>query len=205
MAGGIDLAVFDPGENLVLSLFPEPLELGHLSLLTGLGQRLDRIDLQLFVQSLDLLPSQARNIQQVEESGWYRCEQVVVKFKFTGREEGLDLLGEGLADTGHVPQPLFLDNGPEIFLHGLEGPGSRKIGSYLEGILPLDFHHGTNSLQHLDYVLLIHSQQLEEILNRNRRKSESRDFSYMYLSEFHSSSSSKESNEKVSYILTRNR
>jgi hypothetical protein len=123
VAGGIDLAVFDPGKNLFLSLFAEALELGNLSLVTGLGQRLDRIDIQLFVQGLDLLSAQARNIEQVEETGWYRGEKLVVKFQFSGCKEGLDLLGQSLAYARDVPQALLLDDGPEVFLQGLESPG----------------------------------------------------------------------------------
>ena len=177
MAGGVNLPVFDSGKNLFLSLLPEALELGYLSFVTDLGKRLDRIDVQLFVQSLDLLATKARNIEQVEKSWWDGGEKLVIKFEFPGREEGLDLLRKSLAYAGHVPQALFPDHGPEILLHSLEGPGARKIGPYLEGVLPLDFHHGPDSLQYLDYVLLIHSHQLEELRNRNRRKSESKNFS----------------------------
>ena len=44
MPGCISLAVLDPGEDLFLGLFAEALELGDLSFVTRLGQRLDRID-----------------------------------------------------------------------------------------------------------------------------------------------------------------
>ena len=187
MPGGISLAVLDPGEDLFLGLFAEALELGDLSFVTRLGQRLDRIGVQLFVQGLDLFPAQTGDVEQVEQPGWHRSEKLVVKFEFTGSKESLDLFGEGLADAGDFAQSPFFDYGSQVFLHGLESPGSRKISPDLEGVLPFDFHHyfhhRSDALQNFDYVFLIHFQQLEELPKRNRRKSESMDFPNPHLPE----------------------
>ena len=176
VAGGIGLAILDPGKDFLLGLLAKALELGHLSFVTGLGKRLDRIDVQLFVQGLDLFTAQAGHLQQIKQAGGDGGDQVVVELEFTRGEEGLDLFREGLADTRDVPKALFLDDRTEVLLHGLEGPGARKIGPYLEGVLPLDLHHGADSLQNLYDILLIHCLHLESFRQRDRRKSGFRGF-----------------------------
>ena len=124
----------------------------------------------MLVEGLDLFPAQTGHLQQIKQAGGDGGDQIVVELEFTRGEKGLDLFREGLADTRDVPEALFLDDRPEVLLHGLEGPCPGKVGSNLERVLTLDLEHSPDPLEHLDYVLLIHFSHLEEERGRNRSK-----------------------------------
>ena len=94
--------------QLLLGGFAESGQLGHAPGLAGFLQLLDGADLKLLVERLDLLGAQPRDGKQFENSRRKIRAQFLEVFERSGGGQLFDLARDGLADSRHFQQGLFV-------------------------------------------------------------------------------------------------
>ena len=79
-------------EDFFLTLFAEPIQLGHLARFTRRFQRLNGFNAELVVEPLDLLGAHALNIQHLDQPGRDGGFEVGVVLQLAGLEQFRDFL-----------------------------------------------------------------------------------------------------------------
>jgi len=138
-APGVLLARGNGGGDVVGGLFSEAGHGGDFPFRHHRGEFRDGGDTELFPQCLDLFRSEALQFEELEERLGKLLPQLVEIAQFTGGHQLGDLVGDGLADAGDLPECFRCRGLFEIAREGLQGPRRVRVGANLEGVFPLQF------------------------------------------------------------------
>ena len=149
MFRGIGPPPLDPFQDVRLRLLPEPRQTRHLARFAGALEVLERVDLQLLVERLDLLGPEAGHLEHRHQSRRRGRLEFLVISQPAGRHQFADLLLERLADPLDFPQPPLGHQLVQRLVQRLHRPRPVQVGPHLEGVLPVQLQQRGDADQHL--------------------------------------------------------
>ena len=147
----------DPGEDVLLGLRPEALQLREPVRFRGSLERIDRGDLQLLIEDLHPLRPEPLDAEHVQQPRRKRLpEQLVFGRRSRAHHVGDDL-GDALADPLDLREPALLRQRAEVVGDALEDSRGVVEGPGLERIRSQELQEGPHLLQVRCNLLLVGS------------------------------------------------
>jgi hypothetical protein len=170
MFRGVGAAERDAFTNFDLRLLTESGEFRNLAGLAGGFEFCDSFDAEFVVQDLDLLGTDAGDLEHFQKAGRSFGPEFVVVGHVTGGDELGDFLLERFAETFDVAETIFGDEFFERFVEGFKRAGGVCVRTGFEGIFALQFEQNPNFNENLSHLLFVHRENMEFELKSSKSK-----------------------------------